>query len=99
MSRPRRRGLVHCAILLSVLALLVVPQFVAALQPDGLQAAWNRARSAGSYHFTSDIVQVTTPGATIANVGKRSHEERLRLEGRSRPHQAPDRDATLDTRW
>src|SRR5204863_10154047 len=43
-------------------------------------AAWEKARAAGSYAFTSNIVQVTLPSATIANVGRTSRTEKLYLE-------------------
>jgi hypothetical protein len=44
-------------------------------------AAWQAALARGAYRFASDVVQTTTPIASVANVGKRSREERLRLEG------------------
>jgi len=44
-------------------------------------AAWKRAQQAGSYRFTADIRQTTTPKSNIFNVGRTSEEEALHLEG------------------
>ena len=87
-SRVRRR-LLSAVVVLSAIALLLAPQFTAAAQPDPVTAAWEQARAAGSYHFGSDVVQVTTPIATVANVGRTSREERLRLEGETNLSNAP----------
>lgn len=51
--------------------------------PDPVTAAWEKARAAGSYHFTSNVKQVTVPSATIANVGRTSRSEELYLEGKN----------------
>lgn len=48
-----------------------------------MTAAWDAARAAGSYHFTSDITQVTLPVATLTNVGRSSRTEKLYLEGQN----------------
>jgi len=48
-----------------------------------LEAAWTRARAEGSYHFLSEVVQVTTPSATVANAGKTDRKQTLHLEGDS----------------
>ncbi len=50
---------------------------------DPLTAAWEQAQDAGSYSFTSDVVQVTIPAPTISNVGRPSRTEQLYLEGQS----------------
>ncbi|MBW7883682.1 MAG: LamG domain-containing protein, partial [Caldilineaceae bacterium] len=50
---------------------------------DPLTAAWEQARDAGSYSFTSDVVQITIPTAKVTNVGRPSRTEQLYLEGQS----------------
>ncbi len=54
--------------------------------PDPVTAAWEKARAAGSYHFTSDVLQKTIPVASIANVGRGSRSEALYLEGQNDLH-------------
>ncbi|NJK80869.1 MAG: hypothetical protein HC914_13610 [Chloroflexaceae bacterium] len=56
---------------------------VNALQRDPVTAAWQQARAAGSYHFTANVVQVTTPAASIYTIGRSSDEQRLYLEGQT----------------
>lgn len=79
---------------LFILALLVVlvgalslgygrARLARAIEVDPVKAAWERARASGSYHFTSDVVQVTLPSSTISNVGRTSRTDRLYLEGQS----------------
>src|SRR5262245_55064868 len=53
------------------------------MAPDPVTTAWEKAKAAGSYHFTSDITQVTLPVATIANVGRSSRTEKYYLEGQN----------------
>ncbi|MBI1296143.1 hypothetical protein GC175_14410 [bacterium] len=48
---------------------------------DEVTAAWQRAQESGSYHFSSDVIQVTIPEATLTNVGRRSIQEQVYLEG------------------
>lgn len=48
---------------------------------DPFGSAWAAARAAGSYHFRSDIVEVTTPAATVLNAGRTSRTQTLQLEG------------------
>src|SRR4051794_2227439 len=75
--------------LIAVALLVILAVLLGAAMRDGaghrdpVTAAWERARAAGSYHFTADLVQVTTPSATIANVGRSSRTETLHLEGQS----------------
>ncbi len=61
----------------------VWPVDVARFSADPVTAAWERVQDAGSYHFTSDVVQITIPAATITNVGRPSRTEQLYLEGQS----------------
>ena len=51
--------------------------------PNPVTAAWEKARAAGSYAFTSNITQVTVPVASVTNVGRSSRTEELYLEGQS----------------
>ena len=76
-----RRHLLHIALGASACALLIGWLLASRPAANPVVAAWQRARAAGAYHFDSDVVQVTTPAATIANVGRRAREDRLRLEG------------------
>jgi hypothetical protein len=74
-------------------ALLVVVLAIAALgtgmrssaneSTNPLAAAWDAGRSTGSYHFRSDVVQTTTPSATVANAGRTSESQMLFMEGDS----------------
>src|SRR5262245_18464831 len=59
----------------------------------GLGHVWQRAKQAGSYRFSADIVQTTTPLARIDNVGRQSKQDRLHVKG-----QTSLRDRTLQ-RW
>ncbi|MCO6453542.1 MAG: hypothetical protein J5I90_22360 [Caldilineales bacterium] len=59
---------------------------VSAQNPDGknaVLAAWQAVQQAGSYEFSSDIVQTTIPEATLTNIGRSSRQERLFLQGTS----------------
>ncbi len=46
-----------------------------------LAAVWQRVQQSGVYRFSADITQTTRPGASVANAGRSSHENRLYLEG------------------
>lgn len=70
-------------VLVLCIGLVALPRAGAAVAPDPVTAAWKQARAAGSYHFQSDIIQVTTPSATLANVGRASRTERLYVEGQN----------------
>lgn len=69
----------------SLIALfLVLPDIAAALPAgDPIGAAWERARAAGTYRFTADIVQTSAPEASVASIGQQGKQERLRMEGRT----------------
>ena len=74
---------------LAVLAILWFfhPQLAGAANhltaPDPVTAAWQKAKAAGSYHFTSDVLQKTIPVASITNVGRTSRTDALHLEGQN----------------
>jgi len=75
------------ALLLLALALTIglalLPRAVSSIAADPVAAAWQAARARGAYHFASDVVQSSTPSATVANIGRSSREQRLHLEGRN----------------
>src|SRR5262245_47135961 len=87
-SRADRRVFIRAlprVLLLLALALAIgfalLPRAISAVAPDPVAAAWRAARARGAYHFASDVVQSTTPSATVANIGRSSREQRLHLEG------------------
>jgi hypothetical protein len=96
ISRPsfRRSAPLAVAVLAGLLVgLAVMPYALAARQPDPVRAAWQRARAAGAYHFTSDVTQLTVPSATVMNVGRSGRTETYHLEGQNNV-----RDAKLEMR-
>jgi hypothetical protein len=46
-----------------------------------VQAAWERARDAGVYQFSTDLVQTTRPLPVVTNIGREAKREFLHLEG------------------
>ena len=78
---------------LSMRFILVVSIVTAALMPSLVQAqrspqgeldeVWARVQESGAYRFSADIVQTTTPQATVANAGRESKQDQLYLEGES----------------
>lgn len=68
---------------LALVSALPLLRAVEAVRPDPVQAAWEQARSSAGYQFSSDVRQITTPSATIGNIGRSSREERMHLEGRT----------------
>ncbi|MFN8487403.1 MAG: LamG-like jellyroll fold domain-containing protein [Caldilineaceae bacterium] len=83
--RKRRIGglLALLAAILAAAFALRSPMLANAVQTDPVTAAWEKARAAGSYQFTSDVTQLTIPTAKITNVGRSSRTEQLHLEGQS----------------
>ncbi|MCE7989828.1 MAG: hypothetical protein DYG89_52445, partial [Caldilinea sp. CFX5] len=86
----RRRRLGSVALLIALLATITAlrwPSLVNAVRTvpnrSPVTAAWEKARAAGSYHFSSDVVQVTMPTAKVTNVGRSSRSEELHLEGQN----------------
>ena len=79
------RALLVIAVLLSgvLIGMALLPAWTRAAAPDPVTAAWQRAKAAGNYRFTSDITQVTLPLATVANVGHTSRTDQLHLEGQN----------------
>ncbi|MCL4862851.1 MAG: hypothetical protein KJZ93_25795, partial [Caldilineaceae bacterium] len=71
------------AALVLALIFVVQPRLADAVARDPILAAWEQARAAGSYRFSSDILQVTAPSARITNVGRSSRTEQFHLQGQS----------------
>ena len=75
------------AFALSTILSLRSPRVVSALQSapteQPVSAAWEKAKASGSYHFTSDVTQITIPIAKMTNVGRSSRSEQLHLEGQN----------------
>jgi len=93
------RLLAGAALAVAVLGWLARPgvatQVIGSPASRDLGQVWQRAKEAGSYHFSADIVQTNTPLATIDNVGRQSKQDRLHVEG-----QTSLRDRKLDmTLW
>jgi hypothetical protein len=72
-------------IVLCMLALtpFVYPALATSADQDVLQAAWEKARQAGAYHFSADILQTMTPLPQVTNVGRQSRQDALRMEGQT----------------
>jgi len=51
--------------------------------PNPVTAAWEKAKAAGSYHITGDIIQKSIPVANLTNVGRTSHSDAFHLEGQN----------------
>jgi hypothetical protein len=69
-----------------LLAFLLVPRLLtpasATLNPQQVvQRAWELARQSGSYHFVAQVDQVNIPLSIPTNVGKKSTQQSVRLEG------------------
>lgn len=81
----RRVWLFAVVILVGALLLgwIIRPQIASATPPAPLIAAWEQARAAGAYHFTSDVIQITVPVAKVTNVGHTSRTEQLHLKGQT----------------
>lgn len=88
MHLSRHRLIGRALALLAVMMLLTSarPSNVHAVLTDPVTAAWEKARTAGGYHFTSDVTQMTIPLATLTNVGRTSRTEKLYLEGQNDLH-------------
>ena len=69
---------------LLLLRILFLPAPLAANNPkDPVTSAWDIVRAAGTYHFSSDVTQLTLPTATVSNVGRAGRTEKLYLEGQN----------------
>lgn len=82
---PRKHAFAHfglAALLCAGLVLAsVAPLFAQTAPYDAVRAAWERARAAGNYSFSSDVQQLFIPTASVLNVGQTSHTNRYYLEG------------------
>ncbi len=95
MKRSHSLSWLFVALCLFTMALFAYPTVATSTERSGIEAAWQRAREAGSYHFTADIRQTVAPQPTVLNVGRASKEEALHLEGETN---LPDRQLHL-TLW
>jgi len=84
----RRTQIIVCIILLCLISagLALTSVRVRAQAEDPVTAAWQRARAAGMYTFTSDVVQQTIPNTSVANVGRASRSDQFRMEGTTNLH-------------
>ncbi|MGA1439612.1 MAG: hypothetical protein ACO4CU_07270 [Ilumatobacteraceae bacterium] len=83
-SRQGGRGVVRAVgLLVGVVTLgaVGVSTIGSAADVDPLTSAWERAAASGSYRFSSDAEQVTTPVASVVNVGRGSSVEHLHVDG------------------
>lgn len=81
-----RRFLPYVLAVLSTLmlaGLVAGPRLLASVNPNPVMAAWEKARAAGSYHFDSDVIQVTIPTPKVTNVGRSSRTQTLHLSGQT----------------
>jgi hypothetical protein len=92
MKRSRFSSLLLAIVCTLILALLVFPTFTTSRAErsavDAVTRAWERARQAGSYRYTADVVQTSLPQPTITNVGQTSRQDEFHLEGET---SLPDR--------
>ncbi|MFN2286250.1 MAG: hypothetical protein ACK2UQ_17675, partial [Anaerolineae bacterium] len=65
------------------IVLLLLPQAVSAIEPDGIASVWKQVQRSGAYRFTVDIQQTLNPLPTVQNVGRESKVETLHLEGQT----------------
>lgn len=91
MPRKFSRSHLHmsAALLAFVFVLLLaglVLRLFGTLEPHPALAAWERVRQAGSYHFAADITQITTPLATVTNVGRTSTRNAFAMQGATDLH-------------
>ncbi|MEZ4673457.1 MAG: hypothetical protein R2932_04345 [Caldilineaceae bacterium] len=84
---PRICRYTLAGIVVLALTLLVatgqVPAQNAIANTDPVTAAWEKARDAIAYEFSSDVTQVSVPTATVANAGRTSQTHKVHLEGNS----------------
>ena len=88
-AQRKRLGWLIAGLLVAagVLGALWRPQLLRAAlpfsAPDPVTAAWEKARAAGSYHFTADVLQKSIPVATLINVGRTSRADAFHMVGQN----------------
>jgi hypothetical protein len=88
-AQRKRLGWLIAGLLVAagVLGALWRPQLLRAAlpfsTPDPVTAAWEKARAAGSYHFTADVLQKSIPVATLTNVGRTSRSDAFHMVGQN----------------
>ncbi len=80
MKRSRSLNPLFIILCALTLALVVYPAITSA-QPNGLQAAWERAREAGAYDFIADIEQTLIPRPLPSMIGQTDQRVDMRIEG------------------
>lgn len=80
MKRSRSLNPLFIVLCALVLALVVYPAITSA-QPNGLQAAWERARDVGAYSFTADVEQTLIPRPLPSMIGQTDQRVDMRMEG------------------
>ncbi len=83
MKRLRSLNLLWGILGVLILATLIYPAIASSDEQGSIEAAWQRAREAGSYRFAADVVQTTVPLPTVTNVGRQSKRDALRIEGQT----------------
>ncbi len=89
MQKPRNHKRNRTLLFTGLLSLILLASAGRLLQAAGptaprtLSQVWERARQAGSYRFTADIVQTAMPTASVENVGRRSRTDTLHVEGQT----------------
>lgn len=84
MNAKRRRNLFAIFFGLIILAWLPVQataQRRSTSAEGEVMRVWERAKRAGEYGYSADILQTTIPLVTITNVGRQSETQRMYLEG------------------
>ena len=81
---PRRYRYIAFTVAILVIAVLLTLSLFAQkeITPDEIvRSAWQNAQMLGSYHFNSDIEQITYPAASLRNVGRTPMHEYLSAKG------------------
>lgn len=69
------------ALCLLAVALLAYPTVTTSAEQSGLEAAWERAREAGAYRFTTDVEQTLIPRPLPSMIGQTDERVDMRIEG------------------
>jgi len=68
---------------LALITLALLPYRLTAARSGPIAGAWEHARQAGAYQFSGTLLQVTTPVASAANIGRSSRTDQIHLQGRT----------------
>ena len=81
MKRSHSLNWLFLALCLFTLALLAYPTVVTSAERNGIEAAWERAREAGAYRFTTDVEQTLIPRPLPSMIGQTDERVDMRIEG------------------